>query len=227
MKGGATALAASALAVVLALVTSAQALRADPAVDRAVRSTVLLMTSGCAGTFVSETDILTAAHCVFGQSLDSPQTVSGYTFPEADVVRRDDRDDLALLRLKSGSASQGGAAVASFSAAEPALRDEVFSVGHPAGRQWVVLTGRIAKSVTEDFGYCNMPQVGYAAHEVWLMDMRGYPGDSGAGLFSARGELVGVWVGGELDGDCSHPGRMILWGLANSWSVVRAFLESR
>ncbi|TAJ27638.1 MAG: PDZ domain-containing protein, partial [Nitrospirae bacterium] len=90
--------------------------------------------------------------------------------------------DLAVYQV-SGEAAQRGVAPAPFADKEPEPGDEVFTVGYPLGRGPVVGFGRIGSLNTY------LPTV---ESRLLQIDMSACSGNSGGGLFSAKGEIVGV-----------------------------------
>ncbi|QIN79569.1 trypsin-like serine protease [Rubrobacter marinus] len=98
---------------------------------------------------------------------------------DAEVLKRDGRLDLALLRLKDAPADLSPAAVG----ASGALRvgELVFAVGHPWGRPGVATVGIVS---------------GLAGERGWtrhiMSDVSLAPGNSGGPLLNASGEVVGI-----------------------------------
>ena len=215
----------SVLALLVALVTACascapqkvtQAPAASPPnfedrVERALNSTVQVTRSNgdmvCAGTRVAYDKVLTAYHCVVAAVLDR-QTLEliaaldpslthvevqgvrdmpmgiiprgGDSVITAHVLKWDARHDLALISIP---ASYGEIATIDPSALRAGAG--VFVIGHPLGIEYAVTHGIVSDPARED---------GDAA---WTMvDATVHGGNSGGGLWSADGKLIGVCSAG-------------------------------
>lgn len=90
--------------------------------------------------------------------------------------------DLAVYRVSS-EAAQTVTATARFAEREPEPGGEVFTVGYPLGRGPIVMFGRIGGLNTF------LPTV---ESRLFQVDLSACSGNSGGGLFNAKGEIVGV-----------------------------------
>lgn len=90
--------------------------------------------------------------------------------------------DLAVYRV-SGEAVETVVATARFADQGPEPGDEVFTVGYPLGRGPIVMFGRIGGLNTF------LPTV---ESRLFQVDLSACSGNSGGGLFNAKGEIVGV-----------------------------------
>lgn len=132
----------------------------------------------CSGTAVSEFAIVSAAHCFKGGDFGS-MSVDGS--PAAYQVIADDGHDHVLLRVTVRQAS-----VARIGKS-PTWGQPLALIGNPVGLSNLFRTGRVA-AIDDDFdclgGGKKCPAV--------LVDLNTAGGDSGAGYFNTKGELVGV-----------------------------------
>lgn len=143
----------------------------------------------CTGTWVSDDQILTAAHCVRDtmlmvlggedQHVDSVQyrMKADKGVRVGDVQKYDPAHDLALVQAREKS----GHAIAHLGGA-PNVGDDVFSVGAPLGMDYSYIPGVVSSMDRQDSDGLKMIQVSMALA----------PGDSGAAIFNSNGELVGV-----------------------------------
>lgn len=123
----------------------------------------------CSGTAIGPHAILSATHCFVGaQSLainGEPVVVTG--------AISDGRDHTILLvdRTFTEYAQRGP---------QPAQADPVFILGNPSGLHDLFRAGRVAGTAVD--------------HNVrfTIYDLNDFFGDSGSGIFDARGRLVGV-----------------------------------
>ena len=104
----------------------------------------------------------------------------GRTF-DAEVMRRDEGLDLALLRLVGAPADLPPVSVGSSGALR--VGELVFAVGHPWGRPGVATVGIVS-------GMAREGESGGARHI--LSDVSLAPGNSGGPLLNASGEVVGI-----------------------------------
>lgn len=146
----------------------------------------------CSGVWVSNNEIVTAAHCT--RKLDigdlalytTRNDVSVTDADEVEAIRlarlvaRDMRHDLALLRVKLPPEHQ----TARISRQAPAAGEFSQSMGHPLGNVWSYSTGVVAAVRVLDEGEGN----------AWWVQSTApiSPGNSGGGLFDHQGELIGI-----------------------------------
>lgn len=141
------------------------------AVQRAHATTLrLTMDDGiCSGTAIGPHAALSATHCFLGaQSLEingEPVVVAGA------ISDGHDHTILIVDRTFTDYAELGTA---------PAQGDPVFIMGNPAGVRDLYRAGSVAGSVVDN------------NTRITLYDLNDFYGDSGSGIFNARGDLVGV-----------------------------------
>lgn len=133
----------------------------------------------CSGTAVSEFAIVSAAHCFKGSDFGA-MSVNGES-SAYQVVANDGRDHV-LLRVTARQAS-----VARIGKA-PVWGEPLAMIGNPAGLSKLFRTGRVAAI---DNGFSCLGDSGSKCPAL-LIDLNTAGGDSGAGYFNVRGELVGV-----------------------------------
>jgi hypothetical protein len=160
----------------------------------------------CAAVWVSEDELLTAAHCVEFEGADILKML-GLPIPEAEpahymtwsdallagedpirvtrmalVVRFDRSKDLALLRVEDPPPSHSIAALAE---EDPYPGDVVHVMGHTMGRPWSYSPGTVGAIRPDENPNGDKVEV------VQVISGANF-GNSGGGLFNARGELIGI-----------------------------------
>lgn len=185
------------LAALLMLTGCVQAFPASapvqPDISKLDALTVALLEDGdtvCAGTWISESTILTAKHCVtndlyaflgitaVGSALD--YKLFDGTVHHAKVAQISGRYDLALLQAEMPMPKHAVVKIG----ATPAVGQAIFCVGHPLGLEWSYIPGTVSAIRNEK-------------HVKRLqLSMALAPGDSGAAIFNAQEELVGVVLSG-------------------------------
>lgn len=188
------------------------------------RYTVALVEDGdhvyCSGEWVSEDTILTANHCdpedeigAFVSYATRDDVVrDGEKFAAvhtATIVKRDSEHDLLLLRATRVSLHPYARV-----GADPFVGDAVQTMGHPLGLWWSYSTGVIAAVRRVDVG-----DDAIDPDMVWTQSTAPIsPGNSGGGLYTVAGELVGICSRGLRSGQNLN--------LYVSARYVRAFLAS-
>lgn len=152
----------------------------------------------CSGTWVSDTEILTAQHCVEGDDFTN-YVMNSDVFAATDptvprlgiqkrvamIVRRDLDHDLALLAVAGFPPRHGIAPVANYDVVQGQV---VQTMGQPIGLWFSYSSGDIAAIRV-------MPNA--RNFEMLLIQTTApiSPGNSGGGLFDEAGNLVGVCHG--------------------------------
>lgn len=209
------------------------ALTFEDRVEHALNATVkITRTDGhmvCAGTRVAHDKVLTAYHCIVAAVLDQ-QTLElmlaldptlthvdivglkdfpigivergGDEMAEAYALRWDNRHDLALVKTPSSAGK-----IAIINGSDLRAGTGVFIIGHPLGIEYAVTHGVVSNPARED------------SETLWtLVDATVHGGNSGGGLWTADGKLVGVCSAGY-----QHPKTGEALGLnlfAVPWAIV-------
>lgn len=172
-------------------------------VEQALKSTVLVTGKEpgwiCAGVFVSPGLVLTAHHCVASDAAPGDERsfvgnellvltyanfkAAGGVAKRADamlasVVRDDAKNDLSLLATEERSSTWVTVADTA-----PVMGNTVFTIGHPVGIMYSLAYGHIAHEARRLRDWTQL---------FVQVDMGAYGGNSGGGLFTMNGELVGI-----------------------------------
>ncbi len=167
--------------------------------------------SYCTGFYVSETEVMTAAHCVavsevvltpwgperiysemspvgnatkvvtYGRYLKDPEMRSYTLFM---VTKFNDVDDVALLTILPNQENDSDKKIFKIGAV-PRLGDKSIVIGHPAGLMWTLTDGIISfptRYLDEEEGYQKITQTSSPI----------YFGNSGGPLINSKGECIGV-----------------------------------
>lgn len=162
----------------------------------------------CTGTFVNDTDIVTAKHCLieddevvdflttFGLPVQDTQLVKGVQFitrldyvlgvkspgHRADLVTVG-RMDVALLRVAHGTHH----GTVTLKRMAPSVGDDVATVGHTQGLGWSYAQGHVSCPRRYIVG----PLTDKSVEHLQVTSELGR-GNSGGGMFDERGRMVGV-----------------------------------
>lgn len=137
----------------------------------------------CGSTIVysgsDTTCIITAAHCValFGSHAIEINNGEIYSVKLVDAVFMD--SDLALLCTYEEMPIQPYARIL---LSEPRIAEDIWAVGYGARVKDVITRGIVSKIGT----------TGHAGRPMNLMDITGWYGNSGGGIFNKHGQLAGV-----------------------------------
>lgn len=123
----------------------------------------------CSGTAISRNVILTAAHC-FGPGARLVK-INGQPAYAMKIVRSGKDHALVRVTMRFDRWATFGPA--------PTAGDRIHWTGNPAGLESVFRQGHIAQITPEQI----------------LVQAPAFGGDSGAGIFNERGQLVGVLTG--------------------------------
>jgi len=147
------------------------------------------------GSYLGDGRILTNAHVVgtsrmvgvlFKPDEGAPDDFDGLI--RADVVKTDEKHDLALLKLsivpKSVKPLELG------SASEIQVGADVFAIGHPTGQAWSYTRGLISQ-VRDDFQWRGDDKVAHQANVIQTQTPIS-PGNSGGPLLGESGKILGV-----------------------------------
>jgi serine protease Do len=135
----------------------------------------------CSGVVVSPHEILLADHCVNppeGINIDKVW-VRDYKdhAQEATIEKKDQQDDLALLKIKHAEIP------AKIALTQPPAGTTIWIVGMPLGITWAVTKGIISQTDIEINGF---------TATFFVTDATVLPGNSGGGAWNAKGELIGI-----------------------------------
>jgi S1-C subfamily serine protease len=132
----------------------------------------------CSGVWVSDDEVLTAAHCVIGMDDDGASGLTG-TLKNSQtdhlraflITKFDPAHDYMLLQVPF----HGYHGVATLAQAPAVPGDDLYIVGHPAGVGWSFVRGTVS------------------ALRPWMQVQAPiFGGFSGAGAFDSHGDLVGL-----------------------------------
>ena len=171
-----TRILALCLGIVLGAVGCAALIPKQRAENRVHEATVLLLFTGdgtCSGTMIAPTVLLTASHCID----DGSTLLSVNRIPvNVEGIKRDGADHawITLDTAFPAWVEMGD---------PPEQGDEVFIYGNPGGEFDLLRRGYVVGTRSQDDGL--------------YLDARVSHGDSGAGVFNRKGELVGVISGGD------------------------------
>lgn len=145
----------------------------------------------CGSVLLTPNVILTAGHCVVGQHF-VPVRCGGVDIPGA-VVSASLDADLGLVRLVQSCS----APVTKLAEELPPVGTSVWAIGYPDRDLRIshgVVSGydlgRIIQKVSEDEDSVKFRV--YATHPVLISDAKVFFGNSGGGLFTDDGKLVGI-----------------------------------
>lgn len=145
----------------------------------------------CGSVLLTPNVILTAGHCVVGQHF-VPVRCGGVDIPGTVVASSLD-SDLGLIRLTQSCS----APVSKLADSLPDVGTSVWAIGYPDRdlrmSHGVVSgydIGRIIQKVAEDENSIKLRV--YATHPVLISDAKVFFGNSGGGLFTDDGRLVGI-----------------------------------
>lgn len=227
------------------------ALNHPPTRESLIDSVVVLVTqedggvlaAACSGVFISETEVLTAAHCVERTvvvtleilpglvleleetSPDSPlgdtqhvalhgQTVDAVSMSSHEfTVTRFDRERDLAVLTAKDSRLPHHTVAVLHSGARPQVGDQVMAVGHPLGLLYNVTPGVISREMGD------LEPMTEETVELVFASADIYFGNSGGPLFNADGEIIGI--ASFIADSQSHLGGWI------AYTEVRAFLSER
>lgn len=165
----------------LLLLLSAPAFAANPAVEKAGKASVqteqttINDDSMCSATAIGPHAIITATHCELPSKVIAVRVGGKATVCTIAGRARDDFDHTIYL-LNDITFTDYVDVGPPF-----AVADDIFMWGNPGDWQDVFQRGYIA-------GIYSQPE----KPVEWLIDVQAFPGESGAGIFSPDGKLVGV-----------------------------------
>ncbi|MGL4241590.1 MAG: trypsin-like peptidase domain-containing protein, partial [Beijerinckiaceae bacterium] len=135
------------------------------------------------GVFVSAEGLIVTNHHVIEGMTDVKVALSDRREFDADVVLRDPRTDLAVLRVKGGDGKFAALALGDSDQLE--VGDIVLAIGNPFGVGQTVTQGIVSALART--------QVGVSDYQFFIQtDAAINPGNSGGALIDMQGRLVGI-----------------------------------
>jgi len=169
----------------------------------------------CGGTIIfsdkNKTQVLTATHCIM-DDLQVPMSYGLINVGDGElyrvkVVRFHRAQDLALLETTDKIKPQKTAPIARLA---PVFGDEVWAIGYGAAVEDAVSKGIVSKT----------DSTGHMGTHVMQLDITGWYGNSGGGIYNKDFELVGVMIEFGPQG-----GRMSGWMYATHLVEIIKFLN--
>lgn len=192
----------------------------------ALQSSVVLGKSrtdtGCGGTFIARTVVITASHCVDFFDRIKVYDYAGGEYGIASIVRSKERD--LLLLILDRPTSMPIAVVGT----EIGVGERVWMVGSPPGIDDFSLSSGIV-SIVKAYKFSEFSPgdvTGTMLQEALQLDVRGFYGNSGGGVFSDDGRLVGVNVRAlVMRYGTEYRGEFVLWAFAVGPGAIKTFLQ--
>lgn len=170
--------------------------------EKHVESVVVVRTThgNGVGTVIGKNTVVTTYHGVQG---DSRVLVYFHGDPKprnGTVEKYDEWADLAIIHVQAGK----GRAV-SLEMGAPSLSEETYSIGHPLGRRWSFVVGRVMNIIP-------LPEWDERYPPIVLVNMTVDSGSSGSPLWDERGRVWGFvkgYFGGNRDMAAIIPARAL------------------
>ena len=168
--------------------------------NEAAPSVVKLLTSDgtCSGAIVDRNGlIVTNFHCIGTKretllAVKPPRGID-YTFSDffsADVIRVDEKRDLALLQIRQPPDSLEGLVLGNLSEIEVGM--DAHAIGHPIGHNWSYTNGTVSQIRPDHvWRYGDAYPNGFSATVIQTQTPTN-PGNSGGPLLSDAGKLIGI-----------------------------------
>lgn len=134
----------------------------------------------CSGVFISDTDILTARHCLDKATKVFIKTIDNQSF-SAEIIKVDPVADLGLIRVTKLPGHKH-AVIGN----NPEITDSVYSVNMGDDYRY-----NYGEGIVENYVYLEDEGEG---PKLILDSIAILPGASGSGLFDGKGKLVGISV---------------------------------
>ena len=182
------------LATAVLLFLTLPALAISPAIDKAHKASYQIgqetLSEGgvCTATAIGPHALLTATHCelptddLYIRDQDGPFTI---------VARIRDGYDHTILLLKGITFP----VVVAVDQTSLGVTDDIFTIGNPGKWKDVYQKGYVAGIIVDD---SMEAAIGAGKPPEILIDIRAFPGESGAGIFNTDGVLVAVLSGDQM-----------------------------
>lgn len=221
---GACLLTAVLVALIAPSMTRAVDVQGRTQAQLALRSSVVLGKSrsdtGCGGTFIARTVVITASHCLGVYDRIKVYDYAGGEYEITSIARNRDRD-LVLLALNRPTSMP-----VALLGTEIGVGEQIRMVGSPPGLSAFSLsTGWVSLVAMYQFEALNGVEGGIL-QEYLQLDVRGFYGNSGGGVFNDEGRLIGVQVRALVMRDTeAYQGQFILWMFAVGPGALKTFLQ--
>lgn len=182
----------------------------------------------CSGVAISETVIMTAAHCLVGKEemVLRVITISEQVATVSERILYRKRD-IAFVKVVTASGAPLGVRPTS-AASDVSVGDTIMVAGAPNGVELMITRGIVGR-IDVDAAFTNkgvVPErqdIGTEKQQVLWIDALTYSGSSGAGVYNENGQLVGMVV--RLAGAGNPASPTWLWAFAIGINSIREVLR--
>ncbi len=141
----------------------------------------------CGAVLLGPDVVLTAAHCVADDEAIVVRC-GGEDIP-AEIIKRDADEDLAALELLYECANASPSPLSDLATSNPEIGADVWAQGYPYG------FAALSRGIVSAYEPVSLPPYDGQSHKPRIFlktDLGIDPGNSGGGMFDARGDLVGL-----------------------------------